>query len=183
MLNYYDTLLVLDLFTETQILMSIILVPQVILEVPAPVVKSAVEFNAEFRALFILEKVTAVLNSVQLSSVSTLVVSMSTTISSMLINAVDVSSLMEHSHLGSTSPSIPYADSPRTSVLMKPSSPRICSSVYSEVYLPEMEYWYKLVIHFSTQDLGEKLFSFVHVFYYNLLSLLTRGGGWGQLVM
>ena len=121
------------------------------------------------------------MNSVQLSSVSTLVVSMSTTISSMLINAVDVSSLMEHSHLGSTSPSIPYADSPRTSVLMKPSSPRICSSVYSEVYLPEMEYWYKLVIHFSTQDLGEKLFSFVHVFYYNLHSLLTRGGG--QLVM
>ena len=55
-LNYYDTLLVLDLFTETQILMSIILVPQVILEVPAPVVKSAVEFNAEFKALFILEK-------------------------------------------------------------------------------------------------------------------------------
>ena len=108
--------------------MSIILVLQIILEVPAPVVKSAVEFNEEFRALFILEKVTAVLNSVQLS------------------------------HLGSTSPSIPYAN-----------SPRICSSVYSEVYLPEMEYWYKLVIHFSTQDLGEKLFSFVHVFYYNLL--------------
>ena len=64
-LNYYDTLLVLDLFTETQILMSIILVPQVILEVPAPVVKSAVEFNAEFRALFILEKVTAVLSTLQ----------------------------------------------------------------------------------------------------------------------
>ena len=64
-LNYYDTLLVLDLFTETQILMSLILVPQVILEVPAPVVKSAVEFNEEFRALFILEKATAVLSTLQ----------------------------------------------------------------------------------------------------------------------
>ena len=95
----------------------------------------------------------------------------------MLIYAVDASSLMELSHLSLTSPSTSYGDLPRTSVLMKPSSPRICSSVYSEVYLPEMEYWYKLVIHFSTQDLGEKLFSFVHVFYYNLLSLLTRGGG------
>ena len=65
MLNCYDTLLVLDLFAETQILMSLILVPQVILEVPPPVVKSAVEFNAEFRVLFIFEKVTAVLSTLQ----------------------------------------------------------------------------------------------------------------------
>ena len=63
MLNCYDTLLVLDLLTETQILMS--LIPQVILEVPAPVVKSAVEFNAEFRTLFILEKATVVLSTLQ----------------------------------------------------------------------------------------------------------------------
>ena len=75
-----------------------------------------------------------------LSSVSTSVVSKSATILSMLIYAVDVSSLMDFSHLGSTSPSTSYGDLPRTSVLMKPSSPRICSSVYSEVYLPEMEY-------------------------------------------
>ena len=64
----------------------------------------------------------------------------------------------------STSLSIPDDNSPRTSVLMKPSSPRTCSLVNSEVPLTEMEFWYKLVIHFSTQDLGEKLFSFVHFF-------------------
>ena len=62
-----------------------------------------------------------VLYSVLFSSVSTTVVSMSTTILNMLIDVVDASSFMESSHLGSTSPSIPYADLPRTSVLMKPS--------------------------------------------------------------
>ena len=83
----------------------------------------------EFRALFIFENVTTVLStlsvlySIQLSSVSTLVVSKSTTILSMLIYAVYASSLMELSHLGSTSPSTLYGDLPRTSVLMKPSSP------------------------------------------------------------
>ena len=58
-----DILLVLDLFPETQILMSQIMVPQVILEVPAPVVKSAGEFNEDFRKLFIFVKATTVLST------------------------------------------------------------------------------------------------------------------------
>ena len=51
-----------------------------------------------------------------------------------------VSSLMDFSHLGSSSPSTLYGDLPKTSVLMKPNSPRICSSVYSEVSSPDMEF-------------------------------------------
>ena len=93
-----------------------------------------------------------------------------------------VSSLMDFSHLGSSSPSTLYGDLPRTSVLMKPNSPRICSSVYSEVSSPDLEFQYRMVILLYSIWV-RNLFNVVHAFIIQFFLFNKEGGGGNSLCM